>query len=141
MSVIYPTEIVNVLGTSLPVARTYGDGSFDCPHCSYPVVAPALECEHPYCVAHPDYPVEAAREALAKHEREEAEKAARCRTAALATQRLMNERAERARDFSLLMLECERSGACKACAAKDLRIGREPRMVKHRKPCPLGRNT
>lgn len=138
MSVIYPTEIVNVLGSLLPVERTYGDGSFDCPHCGYPVLAPALDCSNPWCLAHPDYPVDAAR---VEHTRRVAladEAAARARNAAMATKRLMEEQAERARDFSLLMLECERTGACKVCAMEDRRVGRKIRMVKHRKACPRG---
>lgn len=139
MSVIYPAEIVNVLGTALPVERTYRDGSFDCPHCGYAVVAPALECANPWCPAYPGMPVEAAEGIVLKREVEVAEKAARVRVAELARLRITEEQVRNARAYAALMRKARHLGACECCAAHDFRTGKsEPRMVVHRKPCPRG---
>lgn len=138
MSVIYPETITDILGNSLPVTRTYEDGSFNCPHCGYAVVAPALECSNPWCAAHPEMPLKAAERIVLEKRKAAEERAARERNLRLARERIEEERAAREADWAEVRAEVERRGACLRCAAKTFEMGRV-RIVRHRKACPRGK--
>jgi hypothetical protein len=132
-----PIEVVDVLGNRLPIARRYGDGSFDCPHCHYPVVVPALECSNPWCPANPAMPKEAAAEILRKAAAEERDRRERAEMLAASRRRVEEERAHRAAVFAELMKTVEAAGACKRCAIRAWERSGRPKVVRHRKPCPL----
>lgn len=131
-----PTEIVDVLGNRCPITRRYEDGSFDCPHCSYPVLVPAVECGNPWCLAHPDYPVERAREEVERRAADAREREARERNLRLARERIEEERVTRAAAWKEFKAEVERRGACRRCAARSFERGKA-KMIRHRGPCPL----
>jgi hypothetical protein len=123
--------IANVLGAERAVVRTYEDGSYDCPWCSHPVVAPASACVNPWCVANPRMPVAYAErvEATERKRREEEERRQRDSKAAL--ERIQEGRTaefewrERARQ------EARRRGTCTRYECL-FRPGGKLRFVKHR---------
>jgi hypothetical protein len=134
----HPFEIVDVLGNRALITRRYGDGSFDCPHCGYPVVAPAVECSHPWCAAHPGMPLKEARYILEVKAAEKRAREAERRRNRTRVERIEAERAERERAWVEVKAEVARRGACYRCAVKTFSRGRV-KIVTHRKRCPLER--
>jgi hypothetical protein len=128
--------VTDVLGTSKPVARYYGDGSFDCPHCSYPVRADqglSLEAHNPWCIANPAYPVDSALQFVADRERKEQEEAERRRSRDASIARAEEYRQSQERTRTAKLLDAKARGLCVTCLVRsDFR-----KEVKHRKACPL----
>lgn len=127
--------VTDVLGTELPVVHYYGDGSYDCPHCFYPVRADeglSLEKHNPWCIAHPGYPVDRARETLAERDRTRQEEARRKRDHELKMKQIdewnQTQREERTRKLH----EAQAQGYCIVCLSRSGFC----KQVKHRKACP-----
>lgn len=138
MLAFHPMEIVDRLGNRRLITRRYGDGSFDCPHCSYPVVAPALECAHPWCPAHPEMPIGAAESIVLKREADAAERERVRRNIRLARERIKAEAIERKAAWDKVRHVVAERGACLRCAARSFGTGGlGTKIVRHRKPCPL----
>lgn len=162
-TVIYiPSHITNVLGRSLPVERTWPDGSWECPHCGYgydpardkckdqamgyrtdctsdelPAEQRGIHCQNPACFANPHYPVEEALARLAEHARCKAEDAARQRNHESARQCITDGKIARNARLAEIRAEAIGKGCCVRCALKDAPY--RVKYVKHRVKCPLER--
>ena len=128
------TTITTVLGDSREAKRTYPDGSFDCPYCTYPIIAPVTQCSNPWCEAHPKLSAEALiaiRADKAAHAAEVSrwEAMNRIRIAAAA------QRAEAHRQWEREQVaEAKRRGACLRCLFQS---GWERvKFIRHRGRCP-----
>lgn len=131
------TPVVDVLGRERPVARTYEDGSHDCPFCCAAVVTPAERCENPACPASSHASPALApifRAQLNKEERDAVDAARRRTDHRLAMERAEADRAARVEDWSKRRDEARRRGACELCATRDMY--RPAKYVRHRGPCP-----
>lgn len=133
------TAVRDVLGRERPVARTYQDGSHDCPFCCAAVVTPAERCSNPACsassyaLANPGCaPIFCAQ--VEAEERRAAEEAQRRVNTAAAMARIESDRAARVEDWSNRREEARRRGTCELCATQDLY--RPATYVRHRGPCP-----
>lgn len=128
-------SVTDVLGRELPVLRFYGDGSFDCPHCGYPVCAADgldLAKHNPWCFAHPHYPAEKAREVLQERERKAAEEADRLHTRRICLAAAKERQEREARERQEKITDAKARGVCVTCLVKS---GYRTE-VKHRKACP-----
>ncbi len=126
--------VKTVLGDSKESTRTYGDGSVDCPWCSYPIVHPATTCANGWCEANPSWSPEALQAFRAKREAERKQKEsdeARRRSISESTKQRHQEHEAWGR---AQVEECRKRGACLACLFQP---GWERvKFVKHRGPCP-----
>jgi hypothetical protein len=134
--------VTDVLGRERE-ARMFEDGSYDCPFCGAGVQVGSKEhalskCPNPACFAHPNYPLEVAKQKLAEQEQREHEEARREEIERWRT-KYAAERAQAAAEHEAAVVEEARQrGACVACALKSIRYGGKSKFTKHRKSCPLG---
>lgn len=127
--------VTDVLGTELPVTHYYGDGSYDCPHCSYAIRADegfSLAKHNPWCLATPSYPPDKAREALAERERVRKEEARRKREHEMKMKQIEEWNRSQAEERTAKLLAAREQGYCIACLTRS----GFRKQVKHRKACP-----
>lgn len=132
--------IVDCLGRVFPVGHVWPDGSYNCPVCHAAVRPGAAGCPNPACFARvsPPYPVEKAREILAREEARASEEKAQ-QEAREFSARWRRETEEReAQQTREVTAEAQRRGACVSCALESARWGRPPKFTVHRKACPKG---
>ena len=155
-----PSQVTDILGRSLPVARSWPDGSWECPHCGYgydpsrgpckgramgyrtdctsdelPVEQRGIHCQNPACFANPHYPVEEARTRLAEQARRAGDERARQRNHEAAMERIAQGQAARAKALADVRAIAVERGCCVRCALKDAPY--RVKYVKHRAKCPL----
>lgn len=139
-------DVIDCLGRSLPVTRTFADGSYECPYCSYAVQVgtpshAAGRCPNPACFARgggemPPFPVERAKQVLAEQEareRAEAERAELVRVRAETARQRADEHERRVHQAGI---DAASKNACVQCAMALARAYRVVRFVRHRSPCP-----
>lgn len=135
MSLLATITVTDVLGNIKEVTRTYGDGSYDCPHCNNPIRADEGlgPCKNPWCIANPSMPVDAARALFEKAEAKRKEDEQRKRNHQLALERIENDRVTRNEAIAKAEQEATKKGQCLRCLRRsDYRKG-----IKHRGQCPL----
>jgi uncharacterized membrane protein len=143
-----PTEITDVLGRVRPVKYSYPAGEWNCPFCLAAVCPErtpcyvtactfGAHCPNPACFANPHYPVERAREELAKAERREKEERERKATHEWAMKRAEEARQAQAAAAEALRQKAIEIGACVRCALASSNY--KKKLVKHRGPCPRDR--
>lgn len=130
------------LGRERAIEKRWPDGSYNCPFCGYATRGEA-GCPNPACFARvdPPFPVEMAREMLAKVEERERELVERIERHKRALARIESDKAamfDRCRQIST---EAESRGACVHCALESARFGRTPKYTKHRNGCPRERES
>lgn len=121
-----------VLGDERAATRTYGDGSVDCPFCTYPVRTSEETCLNPWCDANPSWKPEALAAHREKVAAQQAEEARRKANHEAAMRRIERDRVERQEREAVMIREAEERGACVRCL---VRSGFRKR-VRHRKRCP-----
>jgi hypothetical protein len=132
------TTVTDVLGTELPVTHYYGDGSYDCPHCNYAVRADegfSLEKHNPWCIAHPGYPPDKAREALVERKRKADEEARRKREHEIKMRQIEEWNRTKREARTIKLQEAQAQGYCIACLVHS----HFRKQVRHRKECPRTR--
>ena len=125
--------VTDVLGNQRLIERVYGDGSFDCPFCAYPVMTPGTTCNNPWCPAHPDCPPAEAKAIYAKREKAVADEARRKAEHARTMQRIAEEKQAREEFRQAAYAEARERGSCLRCLFDP--YGRV-KHIKHRGPCP-----
>jgi hypothetical protein len=127
-------SITDVLGNTLPVLNFYGDGSYDCPHCHYPIRADEGlgPCKNPWCIANPQMPVDAANKIPADRERKRMEEERRKHDHEMAMQRIQEWNETRDRERTTKLLAAKEQGYCLTCLIRS----NYRKEVKHRKSCP-----
>lgn len=143
----------SVLGDTRVAQVNPGDGFpwFNCPFCGYAVYAGdpcpdhvALDdvsrdgiCRHPWCIANPAMPVDAARITRGEAILREMTDAERRRNHFWAMQRIEDNRAAEAEQRREQIAEATRRGACVACLFQSGRV----KFIRHRGACPRARAT
>ena len=130
--------ISTVIGEAREAARTYPDGSVDCPFCFNPIMTPETKCQNPWCDASPSWTVDALRTRQAKRQ-EQATRTAQGAALRQSVAQATNERrAEHQAWESTQIAEAQARGACLRClfASGWERV----RFVKHRQGCPVYRH-
>ena len=124
------TTITTVLGETRPIARTYGDGSVDCPFCTSPIVYPAIQCLNPWCDAYPAWTPDALKARQTKRQEEDERRAQESARRQSVAQAINERHAEHQAWESAQIAEAKRRGACLHClfAPGWERV----RFVKHR---------
>ena len=127
--------VTDVLGVELLVTKFYGDGSYDCPHCGYPIRADegfSMAKHNPWCLATPGYPPDKAAEEKRKRaeKRSEEERRQRDHEEKMRFMEEWNRTKNEERTAKLRAAEAQ--GYCVTCL---VRSGFR-KMVKHRKQCP-----
>ena len=128
------TEVTTVLGDSLPVTRSWEDGSVECSWCHHPIGPELAACPNPWCDANPAWSAErlAARRAEEKEKRWEREEENRRAESVRAYFEASQAAHERWRERQTE--EARRRGACLRCLFQP---GWERvKFVRHRKGCP-----
>jgi len=137
MAPIIVTTVKDVLGRERPVTRTYGDGSVDCPFCTYAIVVPNLTCGNPWCVAHPSMPVARAQETVDAAAREAEAGLRRMRDAHAARECQLADHAARKRVERADLDEAAKRGACTRCLGHYHATGAGKKFTRHlHRPCP-----
>lgn len=122
--------VTNVLGTTRRATRFYGDGSYDCPHCGYPIRADRnfQPCDNPWCIANPLMPVDSARKILADVAAKAEEERQRKFNHESAMRRIQEENERRADAYRAMWQLAKDEGYCFGCLSRS--DGR--RKVRHR---------
>ena len=129
-------ELTNVLGETLLVLKFYEDGSFNCPFCSYAVIAPATLCSNPWCSANPTMPVAAAQKIVDDAAKRKAEEERRKSLHTWSMQRIAEDRQAKAQFRADTIAEAKNRGTCVRCCLDNYdRV----KFVKHRGTCPKER--
>jgi hypothetical protein len=140
-SLPFPGRVLvrDVLGREREPDKTWPDGSYNCPFCFAAVHPEARPCPNPACTANPAFPIERAREAVARAE-ERAEEAHKRERLAEWTQKYREDSRRQALErVAAIQTEAMRRGACVRCALKDAPY--RVKYVKHRGTCPLERKS
>lgn len=124
------------LGREREPSYVWEDGSYNCPFCAS--AAKPEGCRNPCCFARvePAFPVERAKELMAAEEERKAETARRERDQEWREQYRAEQETEHARMRQALREKCALESYCYHCAFKDFPY-RAPKLVRHRKTCPL----
>ena len=125
--------IANVLGEEKEVTQYYGDGSYDCPHCHYPVRADEGlgPCRNPWCLANPGVPVEWAKKQQAEWTEKAQKEAERRRNHELAMERIAEWKQVEGELRTEKLERAKAEGYCLRCLVKSS----FRKQVRHRHGC------
>ena len=111
--------VQSVLGEERYSNYFYGDGSFNCPFCSNPIVYPQTVCTCPFCIANPFMPVASAQAIVDKAEKEKKEREERERNHRWAMERIRKDHEQRQIEEDDSIRYARTFGACLHCLAKS----------------------
>jgi len=129
--------IRDCLGREREPDKIWPDGSYNCPFCWAAVRSTDSGCPNPACTARPGYPIERAREELARQEQRAKETREREELDEWRRKYAEERHQERLAVLANIQSEAIRRGACIDCALKNAPY--RTKYVKHRTTCPLKR--
>lgn len=112
-------RVQSVLGEERTSSYFFGDGSFDCPFCSNPIVYPQTVCTCPFCIANPFMSVQSAQSLVDKANKETREREEREWNHRQAMQRIREDREQNEREIDDTIRYARTFGACIQCLAKS----------------------